>query len=61
MTVLFSVIHPLTFKLLIQVIACDNGLTTTYVSAGDVVIFAGVGAYLNHRPPPAGITCGSNF
>ncbi len=43
-TSLFNVVSPLTFKLLIHVIACDNCLTTTYDNADDVVIFAGVGS-----------------
>ncbi len=36
--------YPLTFKRLVYVIGCDNGLTTTYVNADDDVIFAGVGS-----------------
>ncbi len=36
--------YPQTFKLLMHVIGCDNGLTTTYVNADDDAIFAGVGS-----------------
>ncbi len=36
--------YPLTFKLLMRVIACDNGWTKTYVNADVVVIFSGVGS-----------------
>ncbi len=43
-TLLFNVVYPLTFKLLIHVIGCDNCLTSTYDNADDVVIFSGVGS-----------------